>query len=113
MTEQQQFAEEVEFGTDFFAEQVSVSHSPIRFVIDFVRNSPRIDAATQSTKLITSHSVLLLDPFLAKEFLSVLTDNVSKYEKRFGKIEKPEALKKFEAETKKEGKQPVKQDYFG
>jgi len=104
---------DISVGTDFFAEQVSVSHSPVRFVMDFVRNTPRIDAAAQSTRLLTSHSVIMLDPYLAKEFLSVLSDNLSKYEKKFGKIEKPEALKTFEKEAQKHGHKPKKQDYFG
>jgi len=100
-------------GQDFFAEQVSVSHSPLRFVMDFVRNTPRIDASTQSTKLLTSHSIIMVDPYLAKEFLSVLNDNISKYEKKFGEIKKPEALQKFEKEAHKHGRMPAKQDYFG
>lgn len=104
---------DISIGTDFFAEQVSVSHSPIRFVIDFVRNTPRIDAASQSTKLLTSHSVIMIDPYLAKEFLSVLSDNLGKYEKKFGQIEKPEALRKFEKEAQKHGHAPKKQNYFG
>lgn len=104
---------DVELGRDFFAEQVSISHSPIRFVIDFVRNSPRIDPSGQSTKLLTSHDVVLLDPYLAREFLSVLQDNIGKYEKKFGKIEKPAALKQFEAEAGKHGHKIDKQDYFG
>ncbi len=104
---------EVDIGKDFLAEQVSVSHSPIRFVIDFVRNSPRIDPSGQSTKVLTSHSAVMMDPYLVKEFLSVLTDNISKFEKKFGKIEKPSALKKFEEEMGKQGKTPDKQDYFG
>ncbi len=104
---------EVDFGRDFFAEQVSVSHSPIRFVIDFVRSTPRIDGSAQNTKIFTSHSVVMIDPYLAKEFLSVLSENVGKYEKKFGKIEKPAPLQKFEADAGKQGKAPVKQDYFG
>src|SRR3989338_9944856 len=104
------FEGEVDVGRDFLAEQVSVSHSPIRFVIDFVRNSPRIDHSGQSTKLLTSHSVVMLDPYLAREFLSVLTDNIGKYEKKFGKIEKPAALKKFEEEMGKHGGKTDTQD---
>ncbi|MBI2664297.1 DUF3467 domain-containing protein [Candidatus Woesearchaeota archaeon] len=104
---------DVNVGQEFFAEQVSVSHSPIRFVVDFVKNTPRIEASTHSTRLFTSHSVVLLDPYLAKEFLSVLTDNIGKYEQKFGKIEKPAALLKFEKEAHKHGKKPERQDYFG
>ena len=109
----EQLPTEVNSGQDFLAEQVSVSHSPVRFVVDFVRNTPRIDVTTQSSKLLTSHSIIMLDPYLAKEFLSVLSDNMNKYEKKFGKIDKPEALKKFEKEHHKMGHKTAKQDYFG
>jgi len=111
--EQQTMSVDVNPGTDFLAEQVSVSHSPVRFVVDFMKTTPRIDPAAQSTRLFTSHDVIMMDPFLAKEFLSVLTDNIGKYESKFGKIEKPAALKKFEKGAHKMGKKPVKQDYFG
>lgn len=104
---------ETKYGEDFLVENLSVSHSPIRFVIDFVRNTPRVDGSTHTTKMLSSHSVVMLDPYLAKEFLSVLSENIRKYEKKFGKIEKPEALRKFEEETNKAGKKTVKQDYFG
>ena len=104
---------DVSLGQDFFAEQVSVSHSPIRFVIDFARNTPRIDAAAQATRLLTSHSIIMIDPYLAKEFVSVLSDNIDRYEKKFGIINKPEALQKFEKNAHRHGKKPLKQDYFG
>jgi hypothetical protein len=104
---------EINPGTDFLAEQVSVSHSPVRFVVDFVKSTPRIDPLSQTTRLISSHDVVMMDPYLAKEFMSVLSDNIGKYEKRFGKIEKPSALLKFEKEAQKTGKKAVKQDYFG
>jgi len=110
---EQQVNVDVNPGQDFFAEQISVSHSPVRFVVDFVKSTPRIDPGAQTTRLLTTHSVIMLDPYLAKEFLSVLTDNVGKYEKKFGKIEKPDALKKFEKEAHKHGGKAVKQDYFG
>jgi len=100
-------------GPEFLAEQVSVSHSPIRLVMDFVKTTPRIDITTQSTKLMQNHSVILLDPYLAKEFLSVLSDNIGKYEKRFGKIEKPAAMLKFEKEAAKHGHTTTRQNYFG
>jgi len=100
-------------GDDFLAEQVSVSHSPLRFVVDFVKSTPRIDPSSQTTRLMSSHDVVMMDPYLAKEFLSVLSDNLGKYEKRFGKIEKPVALVKFEKEAKKTGKKVDRQDYFG
>ena len=110
---EQQVNVDVNPGQDFFAEQISVSHSPVRFVVDFVKSTPRIDPGSQTTRLLTTHDVIMLDPYLAKEFLSVLSDNIGKYEKKFGKIEKPAALKKFEKEAHKHGSKIDKQDYFG
>lgn len=109
----EQLPVDVNHGQDFFAEQVSVSHSPVRFVVDFVRSTPRIDSSSQSTRLFMSHNVVMLDPYLIKEFVSVLNDNIAKYEKKFGRIERPEALRKFEKEAEKAGNKQVKQDYFG
>ena len=104
---------DVNYGVDFFAEQVSVSHSPVRFVINFVRNTPRIDVVTRTTKMLKSYDVVMLDPYLAKEFVSVLSDNINKYEKKFGVIKKPEPLQKFEKYDHKHSKKQSKQDYFG
>ncbi len=111
---QQQVNVEVQNGTEFFADQVSVSHNPLRFVIDFTRTAPRIDGNTsQQPRLIMSHSVILLDPYLALEFINVLKENIARYEKRHGKITKPAALLKLEKEAGKAGKKEAKQEYFG
>ncbi|HLD97553.1 MAG TPA: hypothetical protein VI934_04370, partial [Candidatus Nanoarchaeia archaeon] len=64
-------------------------------------------------RLVMSHNVILLDPYLALEFISVLKDNVAKFEKRYGKITRPAALKKLDEEAKKAGKIDPKQEYFG
>jgi hypothetical protein len=114
--EGQQFNVEVQSNIDFFADQVSVSHNPLRFVIDFTRTSPRIDGhASSGPRLVMSHNVVLLDPYLALEFIKVLKENVSKYEKKHGKITKPAPLMKLEEEAKKTGKtsKERKQEYFG
>ena len=103
----------VNLGQDFLAEQVSVSHSPLRFVVDFVRTAPRIDGASQTSRMLISHDVIMMDPYLAKEFMSVLKDNIEKYEKKFGKIEKPAALLKFEKEAHNHTHEKEKQNYFG
>jgi len=52
-----------------------------------------------------------MDPFLAKDMIKVLNDNIEKYEKKFGKIKRPSALEKTPKQVKK-GK-VIKQDYFG
>ena len=112
--EHQQINVEVQNGQDFYADQVSVSHNPLKFILDFTRTTPRIDGnATSQPRLVMSHSVLLLDPYLAAEFIEVMKDNIAKYEKRYGKITKPGPLKKVEEEAKKTGKKEVRQEYFG
>lgn len=111
--EHQQMNIEVQNGADFFADQVSVSHNPVRFILDFTRTTPRIDgSATSQPRLVMSHNVLLIDPYLALEFIDVLKDNIAKYEKRYGKIARPAQLKKVEEEMKKAGKE-ARQEYFG
>lgn len=104
---------DVENGQDFFAEEISVTHSPMRFVLDFKRMTPRLESNNEP-RMVLKHDVILLDPFFAKELLRVLKDNVDKYEKKFGKIEPPKVLEKAEKMSKKEGKKkPARQDYFG
>ena len=105
---------EVQNGTEFFADQVSVSHNPLRFVIDYTRTAPRIDGnATSQPRLVMSHNVILIDPYLAVEFVNVMKDNIAKYEKRHGKITRPAPLKKLDEEMKKDGKKEARQEYFG
>lgn len=112
--EQPQINIEVQNGTEFFADQVSVSHNPLRFVIDFTRTAPRIDSgASSQPRLVMSHNVILMDPYLALEFINVLKENIARYEKRHGKITKPAALRKLEEEAKKTGKKEARQEYFG
>lgn len=102
---------DVDNGQEFFSDEVSVSHSPVRFIIDFKRTTPRIEGNEQ--RLLLRHNIVLIDPFFAKELLRVLKDNVSRYEKRFGEIKRPETLKKAESMAKKSKKTPSRQDYFG
>jgi len=104
---------EVQNGTEFFADQVSVSHNPLRFVIDYTRTAPRIDGnSTSNPRLIMSHNVILIDPYLAIDFMNVLKENIERYEKRYGKITRPAPLKKAEDEAKK-SKKEARQEYFG
>jgi hypothetical protein len=103
---------DVDNGTEFFAEEVSVTHSPLRVVLDFKRMIPRLEASNEP-RMVLKHSVIMLDPYFAKELLRVLKDNLEKYEKKFGQIKRPDVLKKAEKSSKREGKKPARQDYFG
>ncbi len=113
--QQQEIRVDVVNGEEFLAEEVSVSHSPIRFVIDFKSMTPRMDVSGHPPRMVIKHNVVIVDPHFAKDLLQVLKDNISKYEKKFGDIKRPEALKRHEDEMKKTGKptKAIKQDYFG
>ena len=115
MAEEQEIRVDVVNGDEFLAEEVSVSHSPIRFVMDFKAVTPRMDIPNNPPRMVIRHNVILLDPHFAKDLFQVLKENIAKYEKKFGEIKRPEPLKKHEDEAKKAGKQPkvIKQDYFG
>ena len=79
----------------FFTDNVTVWHSPQKFVIDFMQASPRFDqigGESQQT-IAVKHKTLIMDPVLAKVFLSVLKENLEKYEKNIGKIALPKAPK--------------------
>lgn len=101
-------------GEEFMAEEIAVSHSPVRFVIDFKSISPRVDIPGQPIRHVLKHKIIKIDPFVAKDLVNVFKQNIEKYEKHYGKIEKPKSLAKAEEEAKKQGKVPhLKQDYFG
>jgi len=72
----------------FFTDNVTVSHSPNKFVIDFSQTTPRFDGFQnkQQQTFVVKHKTLLLDPQFAKIFLKVLQQNIEKYEKSFGNI---------------------------
>jgi hypothetical protein len=75
----------------FFTDNVTVWHSPQKFVIDFMQASPRFDQIGEESQqtIAVKHKTLLMDPMLAKVFLSVLRENIEKYEKNIGKISLP------------------------
>ena len=99
-------------GPEFFSDEVAISHGPTKFILDFKSITPRMDVPGQPPRQMLKHNVVKMDPYLAKEFHDVLKQNIDKYEKKFGKIEKPKQLEKAEKDAKKKGKEK-KQDYFG
>lgn len=56
-----------------------ITHSPAEFVIDFTRVVPGLPKAKVFARIITT-------PQHAKMLLMALTDNIEKYEARFGEI---------------------------
>jgi hypothetical protein len=72
----------------FFTDNVTVSHSSSKFVIDFSQTTPRFDNFEDKHQqtFVIKHKTLVLDPQFAKIFSDILNQNVGRYEKTFGKI---------------------------
>lgn len=75
----------------FFTDNVTVSHSLSKFVIDFSQTVPRFDNFDnkQQQTFVVKHKTMILDPQFAKVLLSVLQQNLKRYEKNFGEIKLP------------------------
>lgn len=101
-------------GVTFYAHELSLNFNPMQFIFDFKSVTPRIDVRTKDNNVIViDHNVVLVEPYQSKQLHKVLGDAIKKYEKEFGKIEKPKQLVKAE---KKKGKIDSKKDhvpYFG
>jgi len=66
-----------------YVNMVVAQHSPSEFVLDFIFLAPGQPKARVRSRII-------LAPEHAKRLLKVLSDNITNYEKRFGKIKIPE-----------------------
>jgi len=101
-------------GDAFFADEISVSHNPLKFVIDFKNITPRHDMRSASYQpLVLKHTVIMMDVHTAKNLLSSLSMNIDKYEKQFGKIERPKVLDKIPKSMKSKFKPDEVPIYFG
>ncbi|MFC1768230.1 DUF3467 domain-containing protein [Nanoarchaeota archaeon] len=102
-------------GDAFFAHELSINFNPLQFVFDFKSVTPRIDPRSKMKASINlKHNVILTDPYHAKKIYMLLGDIIKKYEKEYGKIEKPKQLEKFEKKSKNtEEKKIETPNYFG
>lgn len=75
----------------FFSDNVTISHNPNKFIIDFSQTIPSFDnlGGNMQQSFIIKHKAVMLDPQFAKIFLDLLQQNIKKYEKKFGKITVP------------------------
>lgn len=110
---------EIQFNIDFggqafYAENVVVSHSQSKFIIDFTQAIPRFDQLPgvndPKVTMAVKHNPVTMDVNAAKEFLKVLSENIKKFESKFGRIEIPEKEQK-KPEVKKY--QPTSSSYIG
>lgn len=89
-------------GEPFFAHELSINFNPTQFVFDFKCVTPRVDPRSQTKASISlKHNVIMADPYHTKRILGLLQEVVKRYEKEFGKIEKPKAIEEFEKKHKK------------
>ncbi len=107
-------------GDSFFSHETSINFSPTQFIFDFRNITPRIDPRSPEATLVLKHNVVMLEPYHAKQFLSLLSNVIKKYESDFGKIDRPESLKKLQKKIKNQKsaedpaeKQFKSQSYFG
>lgn len=84
----------------FISNVQAVAHQPDKFILDFKGVFPQFTPDNQMLH-VANHRIILLDPYHAKEFLKILKNNLDNYEKKFGKIKKPEQIKKAKKEAKK------------
>ncbi len=69
-----------EMAEGTYANLAIISHSSSEFVLDFIRMMPGLKQANVKSRVI-------LTPEHAKKLLFALQDNITKYEKQFGKIQ--------------------------
>ena len=66
-------------GSGEYANFVVITHSPAEFILDFTRLLPGMPKAKVNSRIIMA-------PSHAKAFMKALTDNIDKYEKKYGEI---------------------------
>jgi len=95
MEEQKNVTFDIENGPVFYADEMAVIHNPTKLILDFKSVTPRFDVRNNEFQpIVIKHNVVVMDLHLAKNFLASLKENLANYEKQFGKIEQPKALKK-------------------
>lgn len=79
-------------GEAFFTDSIAIMHGESKFILDFKQSTPRLDqvGGEQQQSISVEHSSIMMDPTTAKVLLSILKDNVEKYEDNYGEIELPE-----------------------
>ncbi len=86
---------EIDNGQVFFTDEIAVIHNPTKLILDFKSITPRFDVRNNEFQpIVIKHSVITMDLHLAKSLLASLKENLTNYEKQYGKIEEPKALKK-------------------
>ncbi len=105
MEERKKMNVNIRDGQVFFSHETAVNFNPTQFIFDFKCITPRVDPRSKEAPTVTiDHNVVIIEPYHAKRISELLNKIVKKYEKEFGKIEKPKALEIFEKKRKKKSK---------
>lgn len=99
MTEKRTINVNVDYSEPaFFADTITITHNPQKFIMDFVQVTPRFDRLGDEMQqsLAVKHKTIIMDPAMAKNIIEILKDNVSTFEKNFGtiKVEKKKVIQK-------------------
>lgn len=77
----------IDDGPTFYSDEISITNNAFKFFFDFKNSSPRIDVrGAEALPVSLKHSVVVMDPPLAKVFAKLLQDHVDKFEKQHGAI---------------------------
>ncbi|MFH1408619.1 MAG: DUF3467 domain-containing protein [Nanoarchaeota archaeon] len=106
---------EIDSGQSFFADELTVVHNPTKLIFDFKSVTPRFDMRNREAQpMKVTHHVVVVDIYMAKEIIKILEENVKHYEKRFGKIAIPDAVKKAKSQVKDVKEETIEAPtYFG
>ena len=99
-----------EYDDVFFVEEISWGIGGRFLNLDFKTRQPEEDGIT------VRHKPMIMDIFQAKEFAVRMLGYLQGFEKKYGKIEKPEFMEKLEKEMKKKSRKTVskgKSNYIG
>ena len=108
----------VKDNAQFYSNDLAINVSPTEFVLDFKCMS-QVQDIMQHSAVVVTHQPVVISPIHAKGLVDILSKAIIDYEKKFGKIEKPKAVKKAEKlveKTKKQKKGKVvtkPENYFG
>ena len=106
MENQKQINMTFDAGKTFYCENIVISHDNAKFILDFRQEIPRFDPIGPPEQLIqptvvVTHNVVIISVDRMKSFVKAMQDNITTFEKQFGKL-------KEEKPMPKQAKQPAK-----
>lgn len=82
----------------YLSNEQTINHYPDKFIIDFRYLHHQF--VGNEGMVVINHKVIILDPWVIKNLVKTMEDNIQKYESKFGEITKPTAISTAENEHK-------------